>query len=81
MMSPLDDAIRRDKALILWNDAIDDAFKKPDDFAWLDMAKDIQKWYRECDNCCRSKIHKHIKSKIMLLPLARSFNAIHINLV
>ena len=50
-------------------------------FAWLNMAKDIQKWCRECDNCCRSKIHKHIKSKIMPLPPASRFNAIHIDLV
>lgn len=45
------------------------------------MTKDIQKWCRECDQCAKAKIYRHIKSPIMPLPAASRFNAVHVDLV
>ena len=51
-------------------------------FVWEGMNKDITKWVKECLNCQRSKINKHIKTPIQSItqPLER-FTHIHVDIV
>ncbi|CAH8500953.1 unnamed protein product [Schistosoma haematobium] len=53
-----------------------------DRFVWPKINTDVRKWSRECVQCQKSKVHRHIISPTGIFPAACArFDHIHINIV
>jgi len=51
-------------------------------FVWHGLAKQVRLWARNCLECQRSKVHRHVRSPLQAFDLPESrFNHIHIDLV
>nr|BDT63073.1 MAG: reverse transcriptase [Trachysalambria curvirostris nimavirus] len=51
-------------------------------FVWQSMKKDLKQWTRSCEQCQRSKIHRHTRPQVHELPQpTRRFGHIHVDIV
>jgi hypothetical protein len=51
-------------------------------FVWPGMASDIRDWVRDCQNCARAKVNKHVRASIQPIPVPeRRFAHVHVDLV
>ena len=51
-------------------------------FVWPSLSKDVSVWTRACLSCQKNKIHHHVHSPVLNIPVpARRFSHVHIDLV
>ena len=51
-------------------------------FVWPSLSKDVSVWTRACLSCQKNKIHSHVHSPVLNIPVpARRFSHVHIDLV
>ena len=52
-------------------------------YFWPNMRRDIKQWVMECEECQKSKVHKHNKSAVqhMQFPSSDRFHVVHIDIV
>ena len=51
-------------------------------FVWPSLSKDVSVWTRACLSCQKNKIHSHVHSPVLNIPVpSRRFSHVHIDLV
>ena len=51
-------------------------------FVWPGLAKQVSSWARECLQCQRAKVHRHVRLRAAAIPVpVRRFAHLHVDLV